>query len=724
MSRLLFPIHYPVFGGPHNQAVRLAGPLAERGWHTTVVLPDEPGNAGERLRAAGVEVVTMPLHRIRATTDPGTHLEFAAGYRAEVRALRRLIRAEGIDLVQVAGLMNPHTAAAARAEGVPLVWQLVDGRSPAALRRALMPLVARQADALMFTGHAIARLHTDGILPGQPSFVFYPPVDTARFSPRPELRAEVRAELGIGAEVAVVGLVANLNPQKGIEDFVAAAAALRRSGPDCHFLVVGAGYSTHQDYRRRIDELVNEYGLAKQITFAGARDDVERLYQAMDVAMLTSVRRSEGAPTTVLEAMACGLPVVATAVGSVRELVADGRTGLVVPPGRPDRLAGAVLRLLRDGAELAAMGAAGRARVERRFSLETCIDTHLRAYEAARDRAARGRRRGAPAAHALAEGPAARLRELLRCPACQGGLGWSAGRIDCHDCGRDFLLEGGVPVLLLDGDQAGHDELDHDHGGHGHGHGQRGHAAQQADWFDREVAERFEVERPHGTPALHAWLLGEKLRRALSGIEAVVPSGTALTVCGGSGMDAEYLARAGAEVVVSDISMGAARRTLQRARRSGLRLWPVVAAVEQLPFASRSIDLVLVHDGLHHLEDPLAGLREMARVARHGVSVTEPARAAVTAAAVRLGLADEIEDAGNRVARLTTAEVATALERAGLAVVEAERYAMFYRHQPGPAMRALSLAGALPAAAAWRAANRVLGRFGNKVRVTALRPDQ
>ena len=115
-------------------------------------------------------------------------------------------------------------------------------------------------------------------------------------------------------------------------------------------------------------------------------------------------------------------------------------------------------------------------------------------------------------------------------------------------------------------------------------------------------------------------------------------------------------------VVSADISLGASRRARERARRHGLDLTPVVADAENLPFADRSFDLVYVHDGLHHLEHPEAGVAEMARVARHAVSITEPARAARHhGPPFAAGLALEREEAGNRVARLDPDELAAAL---------------------------------------------------------------
>jgi ubiquinone/menaquinone biosynthesis C-methylase UbiE len=300
------------------------------------------------------------------------------------------------------------------------------------------------------------------------------------------------------------------------------------------------------------------------------------------------------------------------------------------------------------------------------------------------------------------------LGGALRCPACGGPLA-GGERFECSQCRRTYAVEEGIPVLLpaaLDGGPA---DLAHKLG--------------QAAFFDEEASPEWEITRPHAAPAWHRWQLEEKHRRAINGLGAITGMST-LTVCGGSGMDAEFLYRQGARPVVStDLSLGAARRVAERGRRFNVSLIPVVADVERLPFADGSFDLVFVHDGLHHLEDPMVGLREMARVARRAVSVNEPARADATRMAVRLGLSVEHEEAGNRVARMSMPEIEDVLRRAGFEIVRAERYAMLYRHEPGAPTRFISrpIVSAL-ARGGWRAANAAIGRFGNKLTVQALRP--
>jgi len=250
------------------------------------------------------------------------------------------------------------------------------------------------------------------------------------------------------------------------------------------------------------------------------------------------------------------------------------------------------------------------------------------------------------------------------------------------------------------------------------------HARLQAAHFDEEDDE-FETSRPHGTTPLYEWLILEKFRRSIEGIAGLIPGSTALAVCGGSGMDAELLARAGAAQVVSaDISLGASRRARERARRFGLELQPVVADAENLPFDDGSFDLVYVHDGLHHLQHPEAGLAEMARVARRGVSITEPARAALTSIAVTVGLALDREEAGNRVARLDPHEVTAFLREQAFHVVRSQRYGMFYRHRPGAPSRFLSRPRLFPlTVAVLQGVNSAAGRVGNKMTVQAVRSD-
>jgi ubiquinone/menaquinone biosynthesis C-methylase UbiE/uncharacterized protein YbaR (Trm112 family) len=306
-----------------------------------------------------------------------------------------------------------------------------------------------------------------------------------------------------------------------------------------------------------------------------------------------------------------------------------------------------------------------------------------------------------------------RLVELLACPRCRGRLaaGETPASLTCTTCSLAFGDHDGIPLVLppMTGGAAGEDGL-------------CGHKERQIAFFDQDSVDDFGVTRPRGAPELYGWLLEEKFRRSIVGLEHLLPGSTVLTICGGSGIDAEFLARRGARVILSDIALGVVLQARERSRRFGLDLDLVVADAEALPFTDASVDIVYVHDGLHHLERPALGLAEMTRVARRAVAISEPAHAFATSAAVRLGLADKREEAGNPVRRLTLDEITSELTAHGFRPVRPHRYAMYYRHWPGRTVRLLSHPLVLPLAkAAFGAVNRVVGRYGNKLAVQAIR---
>jgi glycosyltransferase involved in cell wall biosynthesis len=326
----------------------------------------------------------MPLHRLRAKLDPRLQIGFAVGLNREVRAIRRVIREREIDLVLVCGLVNPHAAIAGRREGVPVVWMITDSRAPAALRRLLMPLVERLASAVLFNGKALADLHLRKSGLKVPSFIFFPPVDTDRFVPSAARRNATRRLLGIPSQAPVVGMVANLNPQKGVEYFLRAASIIQQSRPETWFILVGAPFGTHRAYENQLQLEIARSGIRRDhLILTGGRDDVENYYPAMDTKLITSVPRSEGSTTTAIEAMACGVPVVTTNVGSVSEVVTDEITGLVVPPLDERAISEATLRILGNSSLAGRMGEAGRRRAIEHFTTEVCVETHVEAFETA-----------------------------------------------------------------------------------------------------------------------------------------------------------------------------------------------------------------------------------------------------------------------------------------------------------------------------------------------------
>jgi glycosyltransferase involved in cell wall biosynthesis len=384
--RTLAIVNNPVFGGGTNLVMQLAAPLRERGWETISMVPDLPEARPtlERLNAAGVPTGAIELHRLRKSIDPRDHWALASSFRREVRRLRGLIRRERIDLVQAFGDTNPHLALAGALERRAVVWTLYDTVTPPPARRVTMPLVTRVADVILTWGRALARAHPGAESLGERCITVYPPVDTDRFVADPGRRAAARRELGVPDDVLLVGTVGNRNPTKGHERLARALALLAGRGRDDVWArVLGAPSPAHADYMAGVDAEVERLGLSERFAFADPGTRVPELLPALDVFCISSVPRSEGMPTVIFEAMSCGLPVVTTDVGAVREFVEEGETGFVVPPLDDAALAGALERLLADGGLRARLGGRGRERVVERYDLRRCADVYAGAFELA-----------------------------------------------------------------------------------------------------------------------------------------------------------------------------------------------------------------------------------------------------------------------------------------------------------------------------------------------------
>ena len=177
----------------------------------------------------------------------------------------------------------------------------------------------------------------------------------------------LRRALGISDGTPLVGIVARLAPIKAHEVFFEAAARVLQVEPPARFLVIGDG-----ERRSELEALVDRLGIRGSVTFLGWRQDMRDVYAGLDVVALTS--RNEGSPVALIEALAAARPVVSTAVGGVPEVVIDGTTGLTVPPSNPGALAVVILKLLRDPALGARLGAAGRRHVYPRYDSSRLVD--------------------------------------------------------------------------------------------------------------------------------------------------------------------------------------------------------------------------------------------------------------------------------------------------------------------------------------------------------------
>ncbi len=324
-----------------------------------VVCLKSPGPLGETIADQ------FPLHSglLRGKLDP-----------LVLPRLVRLMRRRRVDAVVTVGAGDKMFwgRLAAWSAGVPVIasalhstgWPDGVGR----LNRLLTPLT----DAFI----AVAESHGEFLrdferFPAPKVHVIRNGVDCARFRPDPPARASVRDELGLTAETPLVGIVAALRPEKHHTMLIDAAARLRDRPDPPHFLIVGDGPE-----RQRIRTHARSLGVEDRVHLLGTRHDTPRLLAALDVFTLCSL--NEASPVSILEALACEIPVVATDVGSVSESVLPGETGRLVPRENVPAFADAIDDLLDDPATRNRMGAHGRSRVLQSGSLESMVDGYQR----------------------------------------------------------------------------------------------------------------------------------------------------------------------------------------------------------------------------------------------------------------------------------------------------------------------------------------------------------
>jgi glycosyltransferase involved in cell wall biosynthesis len=186
-------------------------------------------------------------------------------------------------------------------------------------------------------------------------------------------RRRARRELGVGDTASVIGTIARLDPVKDLASLVEAFAEVRMRNEAAHLAVVGDGPEGPA-----LEALVRARGLEQVVHFSGYRADARTLLAGFDVFVNSSV--TEGVSLTILEAMAAGLPVVATAVGGTPEVVIEGETGHLVPPRSSPAIASALVALLASDSQRASFGRAGRSRVEARFTIGRMVEDYAREY--------------------------------------------------------------------------------------------------------------------------------------------------------------------------------------------------------------------------------------------------------------------------------------------------------------------------------------------------------
>jgi glycosyltransferase involved in cell wall biosynthesis len=349
------------WGGTERQLLNLTANLDRRRFDPLVWIAAEVGGGAEPLRRAGV-----PVHRVPVDVEDPVAVERVICWMRGLDA--RIFHSFGygdewFDVVF------------AKLAGIPVcISRRANLRHWNPERKPRFPEHLRNAgsDIVTANAQAVARLYeeVERIAP-EKMRVIYNGVEQISV---PQKEA-ARAELGLGGSDLVAGNVANARQVKGQDCLLWAFRRVADIVPNAKLVICGDGLE-----RGDLERLRNDLELQHRVVFTGFRADVEAIYAALDLYVSPSF--SEGLSNSILEAMSCGLAVVATDVGGTAEPVEAGLTGLLVPAGDAVQLSAAMIRLFQDRELRHAMGERGRARVQRDFSITRMVDEHERLYAA------------------------------------------------------------------------------------------------------------------------------------------------------------------------------------------------------------------------------------------------------------------------------------------------------------------------------------------------------
>ena len=230
----------------------------------------------------------------------------------------------------------------------------------------------RQVDCFICASEFIRRMLIGDGIEEERAITVHEGIDLGRVEAAPA--ADLHGEFWLPHGAPIVGNVAALVPHKGQRHLVDAAALVVQKVPDARFVIAGAG-----ELREALERQIKDHGLEKHVLLAGFRPDVLSVHKAFDIFAMSST--SEGLGTSLLDAMACAKPIVATSAGGIPEVVVDGQTGILVPPRDHEAMGRALVALLRDEHSQQVMGAEGLLRIRERFSAERMVHETLGVYE-------------------------------------------------------------------------------------------------------------------------------------------------------------------------------------------------------------------------------------------------------------------------------------------------------------------------------------------------------
>jgi glycosyltransferase involved in cell wall biosynthesis len=374
VARVLYLNPTSEVGGAERSLIDLLEHLDRRQYHPIVCFPKE-GKFASKLTGMGIEVKMIPLpegvSQLSRQNGNSRLLRLLATPRHLLPTIietAAFVRSKHIDLIVTNGIKcHVIGSMVSSMTGTKLIWHVRDFTETGLVRFLLTSMGRFFPDRIIANSRAVESIFSKC---GQ-VVAIHNGIDLARFDLRID-GGKVRSKLGVGEGVQLIGTVGHFAPLKGYEELILAMNEVVRRGFDVKLSLVGDCIYPHSKaYRERLVTLADSMGLRERIILAGFREDIPELLASFDLFVLPS--RSEGFGRVNLEAMAMGKPVISTNVGGIPEVVVDGVTGILVPPGEPNALSRALMKLLADPSQRESMGREGRRRVEEHFTLQVHV---------------------------------------------------------------------------------------------------------------------------------------------------------------------------------------------------------------------------------------------------------------------------------------------------------------------------------------------------------------
>jgi glycosyltransferase involved in cell wall biosynthesis len=381
-KKIMFVESAAEMGGVEFSTLYLAAHLDRRKWSPTVICPAE-GKLASACRAENIEAVILPAPNLIPTSfrisladvrfpNPLAWMWNAVSVARAAWTLRGFFLQSKPEMVVTKGLYAHFFGGlAARLSNTRCIWHVQDFISERffGLYRAVFGLSALiLPDEIVADGTPIAKQLPQKIQ--NRTCVILNGVDTNIFCPNKNAGTAIRTELGLSAEYLVIGHAARITPWKGQHHLLESFGQIAKRYPQARLLLVGSAIFDHDDYEKHLRARTKELGLEGQVTFAGFRNDLPQILNAMDIFAYPSVEK-DTSPLALLSALACGLPIVAFDIAGIREVLqADG---IIVPVRDEQAMSNALEQLLVNPVLRKQMQSQSRARAVAHFSLEKYI---------------------------------------------------------------------------------------------------------------------------------------------------------------------------------------------------------------------------------------------------------------------------------------------------------------------------------------------------------------